>query len=93
MMIYIYIYTYYIIYYILYIYTIYIVIHEYIDKQLLCQADFYGLKSLYGFIGGPTVQAAMMLETPGSGPDGRSAKSIDRMPNINFYLLGLQYED
>lgn len=28
--------------------------------ELLREADFYGLKSLYGFIGGPTVQAAMM---------------------------------
>ncbi|CAE7468480.1 kctd6 [Symbiodinium sp. CCMP2592] len=28
--------------------------------ELLREADFYGLKALYSFIGGPTVQAAMM---------------------------------
>lgn len=28
--------------------------------ELLREADFYGLRTLYGFIGGPTVQAAMM---------------------------------
>ena len=69
----------------MYIY-IYIYIYIYACKRL-CQADFYGLKSLYGFIGGPTVQAAMMLETPTvqrssgtvKGLGGASTQSIDGM--------------
>ncbi|CAJ1346347.1 unnamed protein product [Effrenium voratum] len=39
--------------------------------ELLREADFYGLKALYSFIGGPTVQAAMMTGG-GTGPWLRS---------------------